>query len=214
MMIELLPGTTNVVRFPTEGRAAPTVNLLREIAPDVREVGIVAETYSLDLPSHDFRHWVDAEVAEHIVNHVDPRPGPVRTRALQALLTPLLAGAVEACREARRASTAADETLRRIERAEAEGGYPVEALEERAEVLSRHAAELLLAAFVRSEEAEGVARAVSLARSGQAWMPFDVHAEAEALLFGAVGSRAQGGGRRLHPPTQPEGNPSNPDHGL
>jgi hypothetical protein len=197
MMIEVLPGTTNVVRFPTEGRGAPTLDLLREIAPDVREIGIIVETYSLDLPSRDFRHWVDADVAEHIVNHVDPRPGPVRSRALQALLAPLLAGAVEACRKARRASTAAVETRRRIERAQAEDGYgyPVEALEERAEVLSRHAAELLLAAFVRSEEAEGVARAVSLARSGQVWVPFDVHTEAEALLFGTVRSCAKDGGR-------------------
>lgn len=57
MTIELLPGTTNVVRFPIEERARPTLDLLREIA---REVGLVADFHGLDLPSPDFRHRVDA----------------------------------------------------------------------------------------------------------------------------------------------------------
>lgn len=186
MTIELLPGTTNVVRFPVEERARPTLDLLREIAPDVREVGLVADFHGLDLPSLDFRHRVDAEAAEHILNHIDSNPGPARVSALRGLLAPLVAAAVQACREARRAAVAADEARRRVARAKAEGGYWVEALEERAEMLSRRAAELLIAAFVWSEEAEGVARAVSLARRGQAWTPLDVQAEAEALFFGAA----------------------------
>jgi len=38
MRIELLPGMTNVVRFPVERRARATLELLRGVAPDVREV--------------------------------------------------------------------------------------------------------------------------------------------------------------------------------
>ncbi len=38
MRVEVLPGMTNVVRFPVERRARPTLELLREIAPDVRVV--------------------------------------------------------------------------------------------------------------------------------------------------------------------------------
>jgi hypothetical protein len=51
MRIELLPGLTNVIRFPVERRARPTLDLLREIAPDPREVGNVAEAFGLDNPA-------------------------------------------------------------------------------------------------------------------------------------------------------------------
>ena len=38
MRRELLPGTGNVYRFPVELAAKPTADLLRSVAPDVREV--------------------------------------------------------------------------------------------------------------------------------------------------------------------------------
>ena len=37
MRIELTPGMTNVVRFPIERRAKPSMDLVRDIAPDSRE---------------------------------------------------------------------------------------------------------------------------------------------------------------------------------
>ena len=61
----------------------------------------------------------------------------------------------------------------------------MDALERRLKELEREAAGLLVVAYVRNEEAEGVARTVRLARSGQAWTPYDLHQEAEALFFGA-----------------------------
>ena len=39
MNIELLPGLTNVIRFPIELRAAPSMDVLYEIEPDSREAG-------------------------------------------------------------------------------------------------------------------------------------------------------------------------------
>ena len=48
MNIELLPGLTNVIRFPLEERARPSCELLREIEPDIREVMSVAEAFGLD----------------------------------------------------------------------------------------------------------------------------------------------------------------------
>ena len=45
MRVELLPGMTNVVRFPLEHRARRTLELLRGVAPDVREVLNVAEAF-------------------------------------------------------------------------------------------------------------------------------------------------------------------------
>ena len=68
MQIEMLPGTNNVVRFPVERRGRPTMELLREIAPDVREVLAIAETFELDVPLHDLRDRVDTETAQYILN--------------------------------------------------------------------------------------------------------------------------------------------------
>ena len=63
------------------------------------------------------------------------------------------------------------------------GGYWMEALEQRLCGLEREAASLLLEAWLRSEEAEGVAGAVHLARSGEPWTPFDLRRE-EAASYG------------------------------
>ncbi|MGD0108527.1 MAG: hypothetical protein ABSC06_31475 [Rhodopila sp.] len=70
MRIEMLPGMTNVVRFPVERRARPTLELLRDIAPDAREVLSIAEAFDLDIPGPDLRARVDQETAEHIVNTI------------------------------------------------------------------------------------------------------------------------------------------------
>ena len=96
MRIELLPGLTNVIRFPVERRAPPTLDLLRGIAPDPREVGCAIEAFGLDDPTVGLRDAVDASTAEHILNQVPGEPGQVRLAALDALLSPLLAQAVTA----------------------------------------------------------------------------------------------------------------------
>ena len=56
---------------------------------------------------------------------------------------------------------------------------PSEAPEKRAAGLAGRAAERLLVAHGRTDEAESVARAVGFARSGEAWRPRDVRQEAE-----------------------------------
>ena len=73
----LLPGQDNVVRFPVERRVRPTLELMREIAPDVREVSLVAETFGLE-PSYGLRREVDARTAEYIADQVPPEPGEAR----------------------------------------------------------------------------------------------------------------------------------------
>ncbi len=90
MRIELVTGTTNVMRFPVERRARPTLDLLREIEPDVREVLQVAESFQLPLPGAELRDAIDEEVAEHILNHVRPEPGEARLAALDAILEPVV----------------------------------------------------------------------------------------------------------------------------
>jgi hypothetical protein len=130
--IELVPGTTNVVRLPSAGRTDATLDLLREIAPEVREVSLIADAYGVAMPSDDLRQRVDAETAEYILNQVDPQPGPARTAALRELLRPLLVVAVSACRDARIAAAISAEAQRRLALAKADGGYWITPLTERA----------------------------------------------------------------------------------
>jgi len=68
MRVELLPGGKNVLRFPIERRARPTLGLLREIAPDVREVLNIAEAFGMEPPAHGLREHVDAATAGHIAD--------------------------------------------------------------------------------------------------------------------------------------------------
>ncbi len=100
MRIERLPGTTNVLRFPVERRARPTLELLREIAPDVDEVLASAEVCDLDGPVPDhLRARVDAETAQHILDHFGGG-GAMPHGFLDELLDPVVAAAVTACHAA------------------------------------------------------------------------------------------------------------------
>jgi hypothetical protein len=185
--VELLPGMTNVVRFPVERRARPTLELLRGIAPDVREVLNLAEAFGVERPVPDLRERVDAATVEHIANQV-PAGGAAREAMLCELLEPVVAGAIASCREAHdawAAAAAAEETLRRARRTVY---FRIEPLQERAVALAWRAAELMMIAHMGAEEAEGVARAVGLARSGKAWRPRDVRREAEELFRFAPGA--------------------------
>ena len=104
------------------------------------------------------------------------------------MLESIIAGAIASCSEAHDAwleAAAAEEEMVRARRA---GNFPSEPLEERAAALAQRAAERLLIAHMRTEEAEGVARAVGFARSGEAWRPRDVRREAEELFRFAPGA--------------------------
>jgi hypothetical protein len=183
MRIEM-PGMTNVVRFPLERRVEPSLELLLSIAPDSREVDLVAEAFDLDHRLGDTRHEADRAMAEHILNNVVPEPGVRRRAELDALLRPLIARAVETCRQAHRAAELARAANERLVRAQAEGGYWIEPLEERATAATNEAARLLIEAHVASEEAQGAARAVSIAKRGEPWAPFDIKKEEQLLFFG------------------------------
>lgn len=182
MASELLPGTANVLRFPIEERGRPTLELMRILTPDVRTLDLLAEGYGLELPASDFRDRVDSEAAEYVLNHVDPTPGPRRSAQLQAMLDPLVVKAVETARAARRAWAVVGEGRRQAAYARRAGGIWVQPLEERLNENERRAAKASLEAHLRAEEAEGVARAVNLARAGEPWTPRDVAADMDALL--------------------------------
>jgi hypothetical protein len=105
--IELMAGTTNVVRFPVERRARPTMGLLREALN-------IAESFGLSMPEHDARHTADAPMADHIANYVRPEPGLERKASLEALLKSVIGRAVAACRTAHDAALAATEGQQRL----------------------------------------------------------------------------------------------------
>ncbi len=190
MPTDVKSGASNVVRFPVEEVGRPTLDLMRALAPDLRTIDMVAHAYGLELPEPEFRDRVDAEAAEHILNHIEGEPGAHRTQQLTALLEPVVKAAVEAARASRRAWGAVGEGRRQLAQAKSESGFWLQALEERLDAQERQAAEATIEAHLRAEEAEGVARAVSLARGGQAWAPRDVAAEMDALLAHEAGARA------------------------
>jgi hypothetical protein len=190
MRIDLVAGTSNVVRFPVERRARPTLDLLREIAPDVREVLQLVESFDVTAPDPNVRHSADAEAADYVLNHVRAEPGEPRREALKSLLASVVVRAVEACLAAHDASVAASRAHQRVIDAQTEGRYWLLPLEQRAEALTSAAAQLILDAHIRSEEAEGAARAIGMAMRGETWIPFNLQTEAEALFFGQTARRA------------------------
>ena len=67
MTTETMQSASNVVRFPLERRA--TLDRLRAIAPDPREIDLLAATYDIAFPV-DLEDQTDRETAEYIVNTV------------------------------------------------------------------------------------------------------------------------------------------------
>ena len=164
----------NVVRFPVERRARPTMSLLREIRPDVRKISALVEAFGMEPPPIDLRERADAETAEYIVNHLTGHG-----RSLDGLVQPVVHTAVAACRIAQDAALTAADAARTVERAQAAGQTWLDPLVERVESLMQSYTELALQAHARAEEAEGVGRAVALARRGVPWTPLDHHAETD-----------------------------------
>lgn len=187
MRIEYLPGTNNVIRmFPVELRRAASVELLYEIAPDSREVEWAAEAFYLELPAHDLYDRADHAMAEHILNHVRPEPGERRRAALDALLEPLLAGAIATCRKASVAAEGSSAAVHRLVRAQRDGGSSLAELEEAANETSLVTAKLWIQAHEETQEALGAARAVGIAKRGEVWSPRDLR-EDERVVFGLSG---------------------------
>ncbi|CAH2605940.1 conserved protein of unknown function (plasmid) [Rhodovastum atsumiense] len=186
MRVEIIPGTRNVVRFPVELRARPSLELLHDLAPDSRRIDIIAEAFGLDKPPDGLRDQADRRTAELIQARVPSGPDEARRAALDALLRPVLETAVAACRNAFKADQEAQQMQMQAAQALVAGSFSASGLQARADALTETAAELTLLAHQHAEEAFGVARAVDYARRGEPWVPLDVHAEAEALFFGSA----------------------------
>ncbi len=184
MNIELMPGLTNVVRFPVEERTAPSMDVIYKIEPDVREVMQVVEGFFLEIPDPEHANQVDAETACYIAEQVLPLVPSERGPALDDLLRPVVATAVEACRRADQVGKRAVAAGERLALAQAGGGQWLGLLERDADGLLSHSAELLVLAHQRCQEAHGVNRAVGMARRGETWTPYST-ADATDWLIAA-----------------------------
>ncbi len=174
----MLTNASNVVRFPVERRT--TLGLLYEIAPDIRDVSLLAETYDIALPA-DLQDRADREAAEYILNQVSPH-GRQRGDALREMLDHAVSTAVAAVRASQSLAQEAAHARQDVANAKTGPGYWMQDLEQAASELSIDAAEAFVAAHGRALEAFGVARAVELAMQGEPWTPRDHHAEMDWLL--------------------------------
>ena len=191
MNIELLPGLTNVIRFPLEQRVAPSMQLIAAIEPDVREVLSVCESFFIDLPQHDLRERADAETARYVAEHVLPLAPAERGPALEELMRPVVARAVAACRQADQVSKRAFEAQRHLLEMRTEHGAWDGPFQQNADGLLQQAAELLILAHRRCQEAHGVDRAVGMARRDEAWAPDSMESATEWLIAAGEADRAR-----------------------
>jgi hypothetical protein len=186
MRWELLPGSSNVYRFPVELVAKPTADLLRSVAPDVREVSLVAEAFGLEEPPMEIRNASDRAIAERIAAATCwPEDAKAKRAALEAILKPLVERALRMCREAREAGLRSDDAAEKLVSAELEGGYWLKPLKDASDYWAMESARRLIEAYAAAQVASGAERAVGFAIRGEAWRPFDIREEAEALFFGA-----------------------------
>ena len=186
MRIELMPGFDNVVRFPVERRARATLELLWDIAPDVREVLYIAESFGLDAPEDDLYDKTDLAFAERIRTAVPAAPESLRQATLSDMRKRLIVAAVEACRTSHDASLAASEARERVlametgESWRSDVGY----YRDGADRLTCESAECLIRAHELTQKASGGSRAIDLARSGQPWTPRSAQSDADWLAAG------------------------------
>ena len=173
---------SNVIRFPVELRAKPSIDLIYEIEPDVRDVMLIAEAFGFEQPDLDARDDADRAMAERIAGMVLPEDPPERRKILNELLKPFIEGAVAACAQARRAAARSDETGQKLAAARMEGGYWLAPLEEAADGAAVEMARTRIEAYEAAGRAHGAARAIGLAGRGEPWRPFNAHEEAEALF--------------------------------
>ena len=94
----------------------------------------------------------------------------------------MASAAVAACHVAHDAACEAADMQTRLDGVTGAVHAWIEPVREQAYALGLHAAELMLTAHARAEEAEGVARAVGQARARTPWMPRSAAADMEFLM--------------------------------
>jgi hypothetical protein len=164
---------SNVVHFPSGRHASTSVELLRDIAPDVRQVGNVAAAFGYEQPDPGLRDEADRAMAVRLGDLDLPCAPAARSRVIDAVFLPVLQRAMQAINEATSAGRQSDRAQGRIARMLHDGGRPDEKALARASALTQVGAHALLEAHLQAECALGAWRAVELARKGDGWTPRD-----------------------------------------
>ena len=172
----------NVVRFPVELRAKPSIDLLIDVAPDSREVELIAEAFGFESPDPEGRGKADRAMAERIAAMDLPVDREARRTTLSTILKPFVDRAVAACAQARQASMRSDADNEKLAIAQIEGGYWIAPLREAADYWAVEAARLQIVAHEAAEEAHGADRAVAFAERGEAWRPANVEDDLKAVI--------------------------------
>jgi hypothetical protein len=133
MRYETLTLGGNVIRFPVELRAKPSIDLLIDVAPDLREVELIAEAFGFDAPDPEGRAKADGAMADRIAAMDLPVDRQERWATLNAILKPLVDRAVAACAQARQAWLRSDADNEKFAKAQMEGGYWLAPLKEAAD---------------------------------------------------------------------------------
>jgi len=182
MRYETMTLGSNVIRFPVELRAKPSIDLLIEVAPDSREVELIAEAFGFDPPDPDGRSKADRAMAQTIAKTDLPADAKERRAALNAILEPLVDRAVAACAQARQASLRSDADNEKFAKAQMEGGYWLAPLKEGADYWAVAAARLQIFAHEATQTAHGAGRAIELAKRSEAWRPSNAEDDMNALI--------------------------------
>jgi hypothetical protein len=182
MRYETMSLGSNVIRFPVELRAKPSIDLLIEVAPDSREVELIAEAFGFEPPDPDGRGKADRAMAETIGKRDLPADPKERRAALNAILKPLVDRAVAACGEARQAALRSDEAGAKLANAQIEGGYWLTPLEDAANHWAVESARLQLTAYEAAQAAHGAGRAIEFAKRDEPWGPSNVDEDVDALI--------------------------------
>jgi hypothetical protein len=182
MLHETLTLGGNVIRFPVELRAKPSIDLLIDVAPDSREVELIAEAFGFDAPDPEGRAMADRAMAERIATMDLPVDPQERRAALNAILKPFVDRAVAACAQARQASLRSDAENEKVAEAQMEGGYWLAPLKEAADYWAVEAARLLIVAHEAAQTAHGAGRAIEFAKRGEAWRHPNAEDDMHALI--------------------------------
>jgi hypothetical protein len=183
MRYETIGLGSNVIRFPIEARAKPSLDLLSDVAPDMREVELIAEAFGFDAPDPEGRDKADRAMAETLAKTALSADQKDRRAALDAMLKPYVDHAVATCGEARQAALHSDEAGEKLASAQIEGGYWLQPLETAANGWAVAAARLQIDAHEAAQAAHGAARAIAFAGRGEAWRPSNVHEDIEAIIL-------------------------------
>jgi hypothetical protein len=184
MRYETLTLGGNVIRFPVELRAKPSIDLLVDVAPDSREVELIAEAFGFDAPDLEGRAKADRAMAERVAEMAIDLPvdREERRAALNAILKPIVDRAVAACAEARQASLRSDADNEKFAKAQMEGGYWLAPLKEAADYWAIEAARLKIVAHEAAQMAHGAGRAIDFAKRAEAWRPSNAEDDMNALI--------------------------------